>query len=297
MSAKDFYYYSLSTESNNSLTNRINFSNMTVTLQPSSFQSNRRRSSLQCPNQIIENNGIVLNNYLKGSIERVRKNSKKSNRKESDAQKSLLTLPNASAEASCANFLDEKTIQGSSNYNFAIHRRSQPSLLLYQTNCLDENRISPYFRKLGILQHAPSQPILSTNERKYTYYKKNSIQDSTNYKNCNSSNCNNYELQKSFNKQNQFIQNTNFGKIISRRSTPMARATEKRILKRCPQSDLSYRVQRCFINNNKDFGKILPKNLIPLQTNQLLIFQKFDSVNNSNESTPSHSEGFYFNII
>lgn len=295
MSAKDLYY----TESNNSLTNRTNFSNMTVMLQPFSFQSNRRRSSLQYPNQIIENNGIVSNNYLKGSIERVRKNSKKFNRKESDAQKSLLTLPNASAEASCANFLGEKTIQGSSNYNFAIRRRSQPSLLLYQPNCSNENRISAYVRKLGILQHAPSQPILSTNERKYTDYKKNSIQDSTDYRNCNSSNCNNYELQKSFNpyKQNQFSQNTNFDNIISRRSTPMARATEKRILKRCPQSDLSYRVQRCFINNNKDFGKILPKNLIPLQTNQLLNFQKFDSVNNSNESTPSHSEGFYFNII
>lgn len=75
---------------------------------------------------------------------------------------------------------------------------------------------------------------------------------------------------------------SSFDNVTSR--SLIARATKKRILKRCPQSDLSLRFQRCIINNN---GKILPKN------SQIINFQKFDSVNNSNESMPSHIEGFF----
>lgn len=313
------------------------------------FHSNRRRSSLQCSQQGIETVGITSNNYSTGSIEKMEKNyenyenycfleknSFNLNRRGSDYLPLIFSDNRLTSEATFANFLEDIKERSSTNNRFfknlkahhfesnnsGIHRRSQPTLILYNNMGIstEENLIntsSGAIRKVGILKHAPSQPTLSLIARKYTEIplKKNSIPDLyRNYTSPNVSPRKNSAIHPvdSLREQNSIshaypIPFSNYrhqspqssggsGTATPRRSLATARATEKQILKRCPQSDLSYRVQRCFINN-KEFGEQnVQQKKIKIHNNQGLNFQKFEHLNganNSNESTPSHSEGIF----
>lgn len=176
-------------------------------------------------------------------------------------------------------------------------RRSQPSLISQSLRSAG----GVYGAPASQIRHAPSHPALSASVHRNGFVLVAGAQQQPNRNCCaavpqenvsrthfyTSNGCGRGSMS-----GNTLTKGPPNGNAVPRRSLANARATEKRILKRCPQSDLSYRFQRLNNNNMNEIG--VARCIPSVSTNQpCLNFQRFESVgpSGSNESTPSRSEG------